>query len=180
MPCDSCASGKFCEQFSKTCTYSECPSQSIDTVVVLGNVNAVGSKIRYRCAAGYDFTGGERYSVCKPDGQWNATASCTPQRADCGPPPAIPNGVALLSNLTGTLSGDTATIMCNDWYQSKVTTISCSNLGVWQTATCADCYLTTSRAYSGLTAKTITGKTCLRWDASIISLQSFHGPSPLS
>jgi hypothetical protein len=56
---------------------------------------------------------------------------------DCGPPPAIPNGVALLSNPNGTLSGDTATIMCNDWYQSKVTTISCSDLGVWQTATCA-------------------------------------------
>jgi hypothetical protein len=40
-----------------------------------------------------------------------------------------------------------------------------------------DCYLTTSRAYSGLTAKTITGKTCLRWDASYNPHSPFMDPA---
>ncbi|XP_053387609.1 CUB and sushi domain-containing protein 3-like [Mercenaria mercenaria] len=130
-PCGICSYGQVCDMPSKQCKYKECISTRINNGTVLGNLNEVGSKIRYKCNHGYRDKNGIISAVCKEDGTWNVTANCT---RDCGNPVSPANGT-IVSN-SGTMFLDTATVTCDDGYQSSVGVISCTASGQWDTVTC--------------------------------------------
>ncbi|XP_053388030.1 CUB and sushi domain-containing protein 3-like [Mercenaria mercenaria] len=76
-PCEICLHGQLCDMHSKQCKYKECIPTRINNGTVLGNLNEVGSKIRYKCNHGYRDKNRIKSAVCKEDGTWNVTANCT-------------------------------------------------------------------------------------------------------
>ncbi|XP_052773426.1 uncharacterized protein LOC128212164 isoform X1 [Mya arenaria] len=69
----SCKIGFVCNIRQKTCERKECSPLSIPSnTIILGNVNAVGAKIKMRCKEGYFATGPETITLtCGVNGAWS-------------------------------------------------------------------------------------------------------------
>lgn len=56
----------------------ECKPINLTNGHIIGNLNAVGSRIAYVCDEGYTPTSDMTFSVCQPDGNWEGELECEP------------------------------------------------------------------------------------------------------
>ncbi|TRY75103.1 hypothetical protein TCAL_09357 [Tigriopus californicus] len=89
---------------------------------------APGSKVRYECDHGFQFSGRRDHVLCLNSGAWSEPKpQCS--RVNCGQPPLIDNG---LVELEGTLFNQTVLYLCDPGYQLiGPSSLTCGRSGSW-------------------------------------------------